>query len=175
LAYLDSWNKIGEPKVTVFSARRVVGSTTYKTHNDAKYAVEKLGIAIKEPRPKPNPEFAALMEEGVNTRPTPFQPEVISFFDTGAFGVSWTATSSQFIAPSLTFKQVEALLGPPERIDTQIVPSKRDILPTWLTMHVYAGGRVIFVETSMAPKPGFVARIILDVPAATAALFEGVR
>jgi hypothetical protein len=39
-----------------------------------------------------------------------------------------------------------------------------------LTVYTYAGGSIAFAEADIAPRPGLVNRVRLDVPAVTAAL-----
>jgi hypothetical protein len=70
---------------------------------------------------------------------------------------------------------VEAAFGKPETITTLVIQSKRDMRPAILTLNSYAGGAIIFAESDLAPRPGLVDRVILDVPVMASMLFTEAR
>jgi hypothetical protein len=171
LAYLQSWEQTGERKVAVFPSQ-VVGTTLYKTREDAQQAAMKLTRAMEAPQPRPKPEFAALLREVPPQQPIPLRLEVIPFFpDDGSVRVAWTGPSLQLFDPRLTLATVQSRLGPSERVTQEVVQTEKDERPVTLTQYHYAGGAVIFAESDLSLRPGSIDRVILDVPALAAALF----
>lgn len=171
LAYLDSWNKIGKRIVAVFP-NQLVGTTPYETREEADQKAKDLAQAMQRPQPRPNADFDELLDDARKT-PPPFQTEGISVFpDDLSNRVAWTGPSIQFLAVQLTLDNVQERLGPPEKITRELVPSDIERRPVILTLYRYAGGAVVFAETDWAPRPGFVDRIIFDIPAVTAVVFK---
>jgi hypothetical protein len=170
LAFLPAWSRIDERTVAIFPAR-VVGATPFKTAEEAQRALAAMERALSESRPASAPEFEELLR-GFTRAPAPFQPAVIRLLDDDTFRIALTAQGSQFLPKSLTVKQVEELIGQPESVTTQVIQSERDRRPLILTLYSYAKGAIIYAESDWAPRPGFVDRVILNVPAVAAVLFK---
>ena len=170
LAYLSSWNKIGERTVTIFSVQ-AVGYTRYETHEKAQRTASELARAMKEPQPQPNDEFDDLIGEVIK-RPPPFQAREVTLLEDGATRVGWRDSLLQFLGQGLTLEMVQEHLGPPEKVTREIVPSEEERRSAILTLYRYAGGAIVFAETDWAPRPGFVDRVLFDVPTLTAVVFK---
>jgi hypothetical protein len=70
--------------------------------------------------------------------------------------------------------RVSRLLGQPEKVSSVAVQTYSDRRPEILTLHIYAGGNIAFAESNLALSPGLVDRVLLKVPATTAAVIRGV-
>ena len=79
--------------------------------------------------------------------------------------------SAQFLKPGLTISDVEARLGKAERVTTEVLDDGTERRPVILTLHHYAGGAIIFVESDMNPNIHSVDRVFLDVSKISAAFF----
>jgi hypothetical protein len=174
LASLPAWNRLGEKKVAVF-AERVVGASPQKTREEAQTQAEKFTETVKALRPKPAPKFEALFKAR-GSELGQLKMEVIpSFSDDDLAHLATTGPALQFLPPRLALATVKERLGPPEKVSTEVIQGQGERRPVILTLYTYAGGAVVFAESDMVPKPGSVDRVILDVPAITAALFEEER
>ena len=174
LASLPAWNRLGEKRVWVF-ANQMIGGLPHKTREEAQGEAERFTEAVKALRPKPAPKFEALLKERTEQLSAE-KMEVIPFFqDDGTMRIGLTIGANQLLAPQLSMATVKERLGPPEKVFTEVVQSQGERRPVILTLHSYAGGAVAFVESDVAPRPGSVDRVALDVPAVTAALFEEQR
>ncbi len=175
LAYFDSWNSVGERSVTIFLIpNEIDGNTTYESRADAQAAAEKLAAAMQQPQPEPRANFSDLIGRDAYGQPPPFRVEVIPFLSRDSFRVAWIASALQFLpqsnrSPVLTLKHVEELLGPPEKVTSEEFASGT-MRPSLLTLHHYAGGSVVFVESDLVK--GSVTRVILDVATVRAGVFQ---
>jgi hypothetical protein len=169
VVYLGSWKRIGEHTVLVFPDK-VVSSTPFKTRKEAQRAGERLTQALRESRPALKPEFANLLRGFPEARP-PFKTEAIFFPDDDSVRVALSGPALQFLKPALKLEEVRSRLGPPEKVSRHLVQNETERRPVVLTLYTYASGAVIFVESDVAPRPGFVNRVILDVSAVTSAVF----
>jgi hypothetical protein len=174
LASLPAWNRVGEKRVAVF-ADRIIGSSRHKTREEAEAEAKRFSEAVKELRPKPVPKFEALLKDKTEQLHAG-KVDVIPFFqEDGTARIAWTTGSQQLLAPKLKMATVKERLGPAKKVSTEVIQGQGDSRPVILTVHSYADGAVAFVESDVAPRPGFVNRVILDVPVVTAALFEEAR
>jgi hypothetical protein len=174
LASLPAWNRLGEKRVAVF-ADRIIGGSPHKTREEAEAEAKRFSEAVKELRSKPAPKFDALLKEKTEQLRAG-KMEVIPFFqEDGTARLAWTTGSHQLLAPRLNMATVKKRLGPPEKVSTEVIQGQGEVRPVILTLHSYAGGAVAFAESDVAPRPGLVNRVILDVPVVTAALFEEAR
>jgi hypothetical protein len=174
LASLPAWNRLGEKSVWVF-ADRVIGGLPHKTREEAQAEAKRFSEAVKELRPKPVPKFETLLKDKTEQLRAG-KMEVIPFFqDDGTARIAWTTGSHQLLAPRLKMATVKERLGPAKKVSTEVIQGQGERRPVILTVHSYADGAVAFAESDVAPRPGFVNRVILDVPVVTAALFEEVR
>jgi hypothetical protein len=169
LASLPAWGRAKEASVAVFPDR-VVGATPFKTAEAARPALAALGEALRQATPTAAAPFAALLK-GVVGKPPPLKSDVIQSSDDASFRVA--LTGPEFLRRGLTVKEVEAAIGPPEAVTTQLIQSERDRRPVILTLHSYAGGAIVFAESDLAPRPGVVDRVILNVAAVSAVVFGG--
>jgi len=173
LAYFRGWEQVGETAVAVFPDR-VVGVTPYDAAKPAKPRAEDLADATKQAAPTPNPALRPMLERYQQTAP-PFRVSVIPFPEDGSERLAWTAPGLELLPPGLSLETVQERLGPPDEVTRQVVQSEKDRRPIVLTGYSYAGGAVVFMESDVAPRPGSVDRVVLDVAAVVAALEEGPR
>lgn len=171
LAYLPIWKQVDEDEVAIFP-NQVVSETRYKSRDEAGEKLTKMQqVALKRP-PKPKPQFLKSVVAPTDEAP-PFKIELNSKFkDDGLTRVAWIAPSLEFLPPDLTIAKVRKRLGKEEKITQQVIQTERDSRPVVLTLHHYASGAIIFVESDWNPKPGSVDRVRLDVAAVTIAVFE---
>ena len=80
----------------------------------------------------------------------------------------WKSDDGQFLKRGLTTNSIIEFYGSPEQKTTRVVDTRGERRPAVLTEFHYANDSVIFVETDLAPEPGFVDRVVLDVSAAAA-------
>ena len=83
----------------------------------------------------------------------------------------WARADAEFLRRGTTIQSVLAAYGKPEKTTTEVVHGRGDRRPAVLTLHHYANGAVVFVESDLAPTPGLVDRVVVDVPVATALIF----
>jgi hypothetical protein len=171
LAFMESWNRINEPKIHVFPDR-VVGSTRYTKREEAQAAAARLSDAMKATRSRPKPQAADLLG-GVSAQAiSQLRVEVIKFLpDDDYYHVAWVNPALRFIAPGASMSAVRNSLGAPEKSTVEVVQNETERRPVILTLHSYAGGSIIFAESDWSAVPGTVDRVILDVKAVTAALY----
>jgi hypothetical protein len=174
LASVPAWNRLGEKRVWVF-ADRVIGGSPHKTREEAQAEATRFSEAVKELRTKPAPKFEALLREKTEQLRAG-KMDVIPFFqEDGTARIAWTTGSHELLAPRLKMATVTERLGPAKKVSTEVIQGQGESRPVILTVHSYADGAVAFAESDVAPRPGFVNRVILDVPVVTAVLFEEVR
>jgi len=169
LAYLPSWTRIDERSVAV-SPDKVVGATRYSTPEAASAQVRKLTTALRGPKRKPSSEFADLLKP-ILGQPPPFQVTAVPLQEDDSVHVAWVGPQLELLAPGLTVETIQNRLGPPEKVTREIVQTEKDHRPVTLTLYRYAGGAVVFAESDLAPKPGVVDRVILNVRAVTTVVF----
>jgi hypothetical protein len=174
LASLPAWNRIGEKRVAVF-ADRIIGGSPHKTREEAEVEAKKFSEAVKELRLRPAPKFEKLLKEKTEQLRAG-KMDVIPFFqEDGTARIAWTTGSHELLAPRLKMATVKERLGPAKKVRTEVIQGPGDSRPVILTVYSYADGAVAFAESDVAPRPGFINRVILDVPVLTAALFEEAR
>jgi hypothetical protein len=174
LASLPAWRQAGEQTVEIF-LHRVVGATQYDNRETAQRTTDKLVRAMEQPRPDINPAFASRLEQYLREQPLRAEANTdVLAQGARSFQVAFGAPSLQFLASELTVARVGRLLGQPENVTTVAVQTYSDRRPEILTLHAYAGGNIAFAESDLAPSPGLVDRVLLKLPAATAAVFREV-
>ena len=170
LAFLESWKRINEQKIYVFPDR-VVGGTQYRKREEAQTVGARLTEAMKATRSKPKPQFADLLKGAQG--PSQLRIETIRFLpDDDFFHIAWSNPSLQFLKPNVSMATVISRLGPPEKTTQELIQNETERRPVVLTLHSYAGGAIVFAESDWAAVPGTVDRVILDVTALTAALYQ---
>jgi hypothetical protein len=171
LAHLQAWARVNERTVLVFPDQ-VVGGTPFITQEEAQRLADELRRALNLPRPQSRPEFSEVFKQYSANQSIPFNVEAVYFGDDDSYRVAWMTSPEGFMNPSLTFDTIEKLIGQPEEIRTEVVETQGERRPVVLTLHTYAGGAVIFAESDLSPRPGFVDRAILDVRALMSAVFQ---
>jgi hypothetical protein len=172
LASLQSAHEVGERRVAIFPTR-IVGGTAFKTREDAEQTSRTLTEAMAAREFKPKPEFEAMFR-AIGPRPAELlKAEIIpAFADDDSIRVAWTRPEAEFLPPKLTVAAVQKRLGPPEKVETEVIQSEGERRPTVLTLYRYADGAVSFAESDIAAQPGLVDRVLLDAPAVMSTLFE---
>ena len=165
LTFLQSWHEAGEGKVAIFS-KRIVGSTAFRTREDAEKVTSKLTDAMARIVFRPKPEFEAMFK-GIEPRlAAPVKAELIpAFADDDSIRVAWTLPDAEFLPPKLTMAAVQERLGPPEKVEQELIQTEGERRPVVLTLYRYAERTVTFAESDVAVRPGLVDRVLLDVPA----------
>jgi hypothetical protein len=120
---------------------------------------------------KPKPIFEAMFR-GIAPRPAALlKTEVIpSFQDDDSVRVISTRPDAQFLTPNLTVATVQERLGPPEKVEQQVIQGEGERRPVVLTLYRYADGAVTFAESDIAARPGMVDRVLLDASAVVNAI-----
>jgi hypothetical protein len=171
LGYLASLKEIGERKVAVYP-RHFVVDTSHRRSEGARQDAARLEAALRKAQPKAKPGLEAIVKAAPGTeQPPPFKADVF-LADDGKSHVALTNPQAQFLAPNLTVASVKERLGPPDQVTSEVVQTEKDERPAVLTHHFYAQRSVDFVESDIAPRPGLVSRVVLDVPAVSAELFQ---
>ena len=165
LASLQSWPEVGERTIMIFKDR-IVSGTPFKTRDEAEQKSKKVTEVMATKEFKPKPGFQAMFK-GVAPGPaTALKTEILSRFqDDDSVRVAATRPNAQFLAPNLTVAAVQKRLGPPEKVEQQVIQSEGDRRPVILTLYRYAEGAVTFAESDIAAQPGTVDRVLLDAPA----------
>jgi hypothetical protein len=167
LAHLRAWSGAREPSILVF-ADHVAGATPFRTAEEAQRRLEDLSKAMTE-RPAPVPPFVEMLQ---GVKMAPFRADVSRLPDDRSYRLAWTGVGLEFLAKGLTVTTVHQTLGAPESVRREAVPEPEggEKPPVILTLHRYARGAVVFAESDWSP-PGTVDRVLLDVAAASAAVF----
>jgi hypothetical protein len=165
LAAVPSFAAAGEQQVAIFSDR-VTGRIKYPNRELAARRLSQYNrLASQNVSPR-SPRLAALM----SGQRTVLSPEVFHERDDNTFRIAMTKDSAQFLAPGLTIAEVEKRYGIAERTTTELLDDGTDRRPIVLTLHHYADGAVIFVESDINPNIGSVDRVFLGVSKILAAL-----
>lgn len=166
-ASLDRWSQHGESSIVLF-ADRVASGTAFETPAEAERSaaeiVKRMGLApalLQAP-------FASQYEAAIMDRRSLLRAEFASFLEDESYRVVWKSDDGQFLKRGLTTNSIIEFYGPPEQKTTRVVDTRGERRPAVLTEYHYANDSVIFVETDLAPEPGFVDRVVLDVSAAAA-------
>ena len=176
LLSLPNWNQIGDRRVAVFS-NRIVSAVSHKTRDEAQQSIRKLDVLLAAaPSVEANAALAPLLKGVSLKQPVRLRAEIVSpFIDDDSIRIAITRPGAQFLSPNLTVAEVRKRLGTAEKITQEVQQNPTERRPVVLTLHHYANDAVVFAEADIAPKPGLVDRVILDVPTITTALFKEVR
>lgn len=170
LASLSDFQKAGEQKVVLFPDR-VVGNNRYERLPEAERRTRTLERELSEADP---PLAAAAQRRYQVQQPMVLRPEAIQFLDDRSFRVAALAPAALFLPKGLKVATVEERLGKPEKVTTEMLDDGTERRPIVLKIYHYAGGAIAFAESNIAPRPGLVNRVYLDVPAVTSALLKEV-
>lgn len=166
LASLASFQQAGEQRLQVF-ADRVVGTKRYDSLAEAQRRVPALEQALKRAEDQ---RLAAAVLRRYQAQPLILKPTAIQFVDDGSYRVAALQPDAQFLAPGLKTATVLERLGKAEKVTTEVLDDGTERRPVILTVYHYAGGAIAFAEADVAPRPGFINRVFLDVPAITSSL-----
>lgn len=172
LVHLQSFQQAGERQIAVF-AEKVVTTTPLKSEAEAKRVAEKLQQAISETNARPTPLTQKLMQLNEGQREA-LKPEVLRYFPDDE-SVRVKVNSLDLFSAKLAVETVRKQLGQPEKVSTVIIPTEGERREQILTLYSYAGGAIVFVEADIAPRPGRVNRVLLDVPRIIVALEKEVK
>ena len=167
---LDRWQELGESSILVFPDRVASGTpfaSAEKAEESAARMVEFMGLAHAQMRPA----FAELYVDAIETKAPHLRAEYSEFLEDDSYRVVWKSPEGEFLKKELKLKAVIAQYGEPERKTTQVVHARGERRPAILTNYHYADGAVVFVESDLAPTPGLVDRVVLDVAAAAGQIF----
>jgi len=163
LAALPAMSRMGEKRVWVFQDK-MLGETKYAGREEAYGASLKLTEELKiVPKPRSS-QFAALI-----ANVAPLKVEVHYLTEDRSYRIS--AAGPQFLPDRLSMAMVRSRLGKEERVSTELLDDGTERRPVVLTLHHYAGGAIVFVESDLNPNIGSVDRVFLDAPKISASIF----
>lgn len=172
-ASLDRWKSIGVTSILIFPDR-VVSGAPLDAVEPARQMAGRMTAAMQAPRPRLRPEYAARYSAALAARGPGLKVGSARFLEDDSFRIEWLRDGGEFLKKGLTLRAVFDAYGKPEKTTTEVVHARGDRRPAALTLYHYAAGAVKFVESDLAPEPGLVDRVILDVAAAAARIFETV-
>jgi hypothetical protein len=167
---LVRWRAAGETHILLYPDRVVSGSKS-DTPDPARQRLAQIGPAMQRPLAAVRSPFAATYAAAVTARAPGFRAEVQHLPEDESFRVVWSRPDGEFLRRGVTTRSVIETYGRPERTTTEVVHGRGERRPAVLTLHHYANGAVVFVESDLAPTPGVVDRVVLEVSAATALIF----
>lgn len=171
---LDRWKRGGEVSIIIYPDK-VAAGTKSETPEGARRSVARMSAAMKRARLQLRPEYAASYREALATRAPALKVEFARFLEDDSFRVVWQREGGEFLKRDLKISSVFDTYGKPEKTTTEVVHSRGERRPAILTLHHYASGTVKFVESDLAPMPGLVDRVILDVATVAAQIFTDSR
>jgi hypothetical protein len=163
LAALPALTRTGERRVWVLPDR-IIGGNKYANREEADAMATKLAEELKNPQKPRSPRFNALIAKAV-----PLKAEVYYLIEDRSYRIS--APGPQFLPARLSIADVRKRLGKEERVTTELLDDGTERRPVVLTLHHYAGGAIVFVESDMNPNIGSVDRVFLDAPKISATIF----
>ncbi|HEU5400150.1 MAG TPA: hypothetical protein VFU86_02265 [Terriglobales bacterium] len=170
LQSLPAFSRSGERRVSVFP-ERIVGSTKAQNRDQAETRLARLADQFKATA-KLTPTTPKMQQYLIKER-IPLKIEVFQDNEDRTFRTSAEAPpSAQFLRRDLTIAQVRKELGKEQKVTTEVLDDGTERRPVVLTLHHYAGGAIVFVESDINPHIGSVDRVILDAAAISAALFK---
>jgi len=167
---LARWRTARETHILLYPDRVVSGSKSDKP-DAARQRLSQLAPAMQRPVATLRPPFAATYASAVTARAPAFRADVQRLPEDESYRVVWSRPDAQFLRRGVTTRSVIEAYGKPERTTTEVVHGQGERRPAVLSLHHYANGAVVFVESDLAPTPGVVDRVVLDVSAATALIF----
>lgn len=173
LANLDLWRQVGESRVAI-TRQRVIGEQAHPSPAAAAPATAAMRALLGTPRARrrPSAAFRDLLRPEMREATRMWRVEAVELAEDDSTRLAWLIEGAPLLRPELTVQEVHRRLGPPESIRRQAVHTEKDSRPVVLELHSYAGGSAVFVETDLAPTPGRVDRVVLDLDAVDAVVFE---
>lgn len=163
---LESWMQLGVSSVLVFPDR-IASGTPSATPNEAEAGAARLVETMGLLRPQLQPAFAETYGAAISIRVPKLRTEFSRFLEDDSYRIVWKAPEAEFLKKDMKVQTVIDAYGDPEKTTTEVVHSQGERRPAILTSYHYADGAVQFVESDLAPIPGFVDRVVVDVAAAT--------
>ncbi|HJQ25383.1 MAG TPA: hypothetical protein VKA60_15795 [Blastocatellia bacterium] len=168
LSSVPAFLRAGETQVAVFPDR-VIGRKKYPAPGqaDAKLPTLSRQLSVTQrlsPRSLKMRNFMAVGR-------TELKPEVYLLPDDRTFRLAAVSPAARFLVPGVNLADVEGRLGKAERVTTELLDDGTERRPIVLTLHYYAGGAIILVESDINPRIGSVDRVFLDASKISAALF----
>lgn len=163
---LESWKQSGVSSVLVFPDR-IASGTPSATPNEAEAGVARLVETMGLPQPQLQAAFAETYGAAISTRAPKLRVEFSRFLEDDSYRIVWKTPEAAFLKKDMKMQSVIDAYGDPEKTSTEVVHSQGERRPAILTNYHYADGAVQFVESDLAPIPGFVDRVVVDVAAAT--------
>lgn len=172
LSYLQSFENSGERQSAIF-ANKIVTTTPLKAEKDAKPAAERLNRSLDDLKANPTPLFQKLIQRAAG-QPASLKAEILPYFAEDR-SVRIEINSLELFSDKLTVLMVKKQLGQPEKVSTLLVETDGEERPLILTLYSYAEGAIVFAEADIAARPGFVNRVLLDIPKIVRALEREVK
>lgn len=166
LVSLPAFTRAGEQQVAVFPDK-ILGRTKYTKRTAPPVARLARELKATSNRSPLSPKVRTLLSQGVIS----LTPQVLQLPDDKTFRLAAVGPSAEFLAPGLSIADVESRLGKEERVTTEVLDDGTERRPVILTLHHYAGGAIIFVESDVNPHIGSVDRVFLNAPQISTALF----
>lgn len=167
LAFLPDFQNAGEQRIAIF-ADRVVGARRSESLREAQRRARALDQDLRR---GPDRSLTTVVNRLFQVqKPPAVNATAIQFLDDRSYRVAVLAPDARFLARGLKTATVLERLGRPERVTTELLDDGTERRPIILTIYHYAGGAIAFAESDVAPRPGFINRVFLDVSAVTAAL-----
>lgn len=169
---LDRWKNAGVTSIIIYP-EKVAAGTKSETLESAKQSLTRTVERMKPRQPRLRSKFDAVYHEAVATKAPNLKAEVIRFLEDDSFRVVWRREGGEFLKKGVKVSAVFDAYGKPQRTTTQVVHSRGDRRPAVLTLYHYANDAIRVVESDLGPTPGVVDRVVVNVAAAAAQIFEG--
>jgi len=170
LRSLPAWNAYGEHEVAIFE-HQVVGATRHNTRDEAQKRAAQLNQTLLKVQAPLKSEFGALAQ----SPPAPLHAEAIAFHEDDSYRVVVADSSLQLLNSELTLARLKKELGAPQKVAYVTVQNRTERRPIQLTLYEYADGQVAFATPDLSLHPGIIDRVLLNVPAISAAAFQEAR
>lgn len=171
---LDRWKNIGETSIVIYPDK-VAGGTKAEKIEDIKRSSAQMATAMKRSQGKLRPEYNARYRDALATKAPALKVNFLRFREDDSFRVVLQREGGVFLKKGVKVSSVVETYGKPEKTTTEVVHSQGDRRPAVLTLHHYANGAVKFVESDLAPVPGLVDRVVVDVAAVSDQIFGASR
>jgi hypothetical protein len=148
LASISTWKQVDQ-RVVIFRAR-TLGDTPYRSSAEA----ERVGAILN----------------GAMGQNDKLRASVVTWLEDDSYRLASSGGSLQLLPEKLSLELVKKRLGPPESVTPVVISGNTERRAVVLMLYSYAGGAVVFAESSYSPWPGIVDRVFLDVNAVTRAL-----
>lgn len=167
---LDRWKELGVSSVIVFSDRLASG-TSLASAAEARERATLMVSSIRRPGAQLQPTFATGYRAAISKRAPALRVDTSQFLEDRSYRVVLMGRDGEFLKKDLKVQTVIDAYGPPEKTTTEVIHFEGERRPAILTHYHYADSAVQFVELDLAPTPGLVNRVVIDVGAASNEIF----